>query len=191
MDFSHSANSSPSASLLRGPSISFWQSCFAAFGAAPAIRPPPMTLHCSMFSTVANVKKAGTIWPSLGRECFSLTSARKARQVSFPPYCQSRFLFSFHHGDGELEVEGRKITEQFDGGAKPRIAIIGGGIAGVTAANAIAKQFRREFPGSESFAKIVVFEGDGIGGHRSVNFDTCEQPVWLAGESITIASASL
>lgn len=57
----------------------------------------------------------------------------------------------------------------------PRIAVIGGGIAGVTAAKAIANR-ATEIP-----AKIVVFEGDSEGGHRDVNFDAREQPVWVAG----------
>eukprot|EP00970_Alexandrium_tamarense_P004984 scaffold808_cov196-Alexandrium_tamarense.AAC.121 len=55
----------------------------------------------------------------------------------------------------------------------PRIAVIGGGIAGVTVANALSKSISREH-------KIVVFEGDNEGGHRSVNFNEYQQPVWLA-----------
>ncbi len=58
----------------------------------------------------------------------------------------------------------------------PRIAIIGGGIAGVTAAQAIANR------SNEIQAKIVVFEGDSEGGHRDVNFGAQEQPAWVAGK---------
>ena len=69
-----------------------------------------------------------------------------------------------------------------------RIAIIGGGIAGVTAANALSKKFAssssyNDDENSNSIdAKIVVFEGDIEGGNRCVDFDKSEQPVWTAGE---------
>ena len=61
----------------------------------------------------------------------------------------------------------------------PRIAIIGGGIAGVTAANALGK---KKFGNDDLHAKIVVFEGDGEGGHKCANFEVREQPTWIAGE---------
>ena len=61
---------------------------------------------------------------------------------------------------------------------KPRIAIIGGGIAGVTAANALGKKFGND----DLHAKIVVFEGDVEGGHKCANFEGREQPTWIAGE---------
>ena len=49
--------------------------------------------------------------------------------------------------------------------------------SGITAAQAIAKR-------SEFTTQIVVFEGDTEGGHRKVNFDAQEQPVWTAGECL-------
>ena len=63
----------------------------------------------------------------------------------------------------------------------PRIAIIGGGISGVTAANALGKKFATSDDALD--ANIVVFEGDVEGGHRCVNFGNCEQPTWIAGET--------
>ncbi|KAL9190634.1 hypothetical protein ACHAXT_000340 [Thalassiosira profunda] len=63
---------------------------------------------------------------------------------------------------------------------QPRIAIVGGGIAGVTAANALGKKFADQADRDAISPKIVVFEGDVKGGHRRVNFGNCEQPTWIA-----------
>jgi NADPH-dependent 2,4-dienoyl-CoA reductase/sulfur reductase-like enzyme len=60
----------------------------------------------------------------------------------------------------------------------PRIAIIGGGIAGVTAASSLVKRLDSE----NKSAKIVLFEEDNEGGQRSVSFGDCQQPIWTAGE---------
>lgn len=63
--------------------------------------------------------------------------------------------------------------------AQPRIAIIGGGIAGVTAANALS----RHFAANSISPKMVVFEGDEKGSNNMVNFQNHEHPTWVAGES--------
>lgn len=62
----------------------------------------------------------------------------------------------------------------------PRIAIIGGGIAGVTAADALSKKFSAEnIP-----VNIVVFEGDERGSNNKVDFLNHEQPTWMAGKPV-------
>jgi len=64
-----------------------------------------------------------------------------------------------------------------------RIGIIGGGIAGVTAANALSNIFANDHDSMN--AKIIVFEG-----HEEalspIDLNECEQPQWTAGEHINI-----
>ena len=69
-----------------------------------------------------------------------------------------------------------------DDDRKPRIAIVGGGIAGVTAANALGNKFKTiDTNGNNSLSiDIVVFEGCVECGH-CVNFAKSEQPTWIAG----------
>ena len=62
-----------------------------------------------------------------------------------------------------------------------RIGIIGGGIAGVTAANALSNIFAND---DSINAKIVVFEGQEEA-LSPINLNECEQPQWTAGEQIT------
>lgn len=62
--------------------------------------------------------------------------------------------------------------------SQPRIAIIGGGIAGVTAANALSKKLSS----NNMAAKIVVFEGDERGSNNKVDFANHEHPSWPAGK---------
>ena len=59
---------------------------------------------------------------------------------------------------------------------QPRIAIVGGGIAGVTAANALSKKLSS----NNITAKIVIFEGDEKGSKNEVNFTNHQQPSWLS-----------
>jgi len=60
--------------------------------------------------------------------------------------------------------------------SQPRIAIVGGGIAGVTAANALCKKLSS----NNVTAKIVIFEGDEYGSNNEVDFSNHQQPSWLA-----------
>jgi 6-phosphogluconolactonase/glucosamine-6-phosphate isomerase/deaminase len=64
--------------------------------------------------------------------------------------------------------------------SQPRIAIVGGGIAGVTAANALCKKLSS----NNVTAKIVIFEGDEYGSNNEVDFSNHQQPSWLAGKSV-------
>ena len=61
-----------------------------------------------------------------------------------------------------------------------RIGIIGGGIAGVTAANALSNIFAND---DSINAKIVVFEGQEEA-LSPINLNECEQPQWTAGERV-------
>ena len=63
-----------------------------------------------------------------------------------------------------------------------RIGIIGGGIAGVTAANALSKILTDD---SSMNAKIVVFEGQEEA-LSPINLNDCQQPQWTAGEQINL-----
>lgn len=60
----------------------------------------------------------------------------------------------------------------------PRIAIIGGGIAGVTVASALVSRLQDE----NRKTQVILFEQDSEGGQRNVAFDDCQQPVWTAGK---------
>ncbi len=80
----------------------------------------------------------------------------------------------------EFETQFMETIPDYDLTLKPRIAIVGGGIAGVTAANALSKKLSS----NNIAAKIVIFEGDEYGGTNEVNFSNHQQPSWVAGESI-------
>ncbi len=83
------------------------------------------------------------------------------------------------HGKSS-ELDFMETIPHYDINSKPRIAIVGGGIAGVTAANALSKKLSS----NNISAKIVVFEGDEYGGTSEVDFSNHQQPSWLAGESM-------
>lgn len=88
-------------------------------------------------------------------------------------------LFGSMSGTSSTSSTSKKTEEVTQHQQHPRIAIIGGGIAGVTAANALCKKFASD---STINAKIVVFEGDVEGGDRFVDFGKSEQPTWTAGK---------
>lgn len=133
-------------SFLRQPG---WPSCFAAFGFAPLIRPPPMMYHYY-------------------------------RDLLSDPRGRSTNLFAVNKIHDKSETEFMEPIPHQDFTSKPRIAIVGGGIAGVTAANALSKKLSS----NNISAKIVVFEEDEYGGTNEVDFSNHQQPSWLAGESM-------
>lgn len=143
MDIQHATYS-----FLRQPGT--WPSCFAAFGFAPLIRPPPMMCHYY-------------------------------RDLLSEPLGSSTNLFAVNkiHDKSETD-EFMETIPHYDFTSKPRIAIVGGGIAGVTAANALSKKLSA----NNVSAKIVVFEGDEYGGANEVDFSNHQQPSWVAGESM-------
>jgi len=61
-----------------------------------------------------------------------------------------------------------------------RIGIIGGGIAGVTAGNALSNILADD---DSINAKIIVFEGQEEA-LSPINLNECEQPQWNAGERV-------
>ena len=126
----------------------FWQSCFAAFGFVPLIRPPPIIRH--YYSDLLS-----------------------------KPGISSSTLFAVHKiHDKSSETHVIDTIPHVDLTSQPRIAIVGGGIAGVTAANALSKKLSsNNIP-----AKIVIFEGDEYGSTNEVNFTNHQQPSWLAGK---------
>jgi hypothetical protein len=137
----------------------FWQSCFAAFGFAPVIRPPPMMCHYY-------------------RDLLS-PSGNWDINLSVPP------LFDTQLGSSSALLAAKKVNDKSEadfpcvGFTKPpRIAIIGGGIAGVTAANALSKKLSS----NNVAAKIVIFEGDDRGSNNRVDFSNHENPSWQAGK---------
>ena len=67
-----------------------------------------------------------------------------------------------------------------DGPPSPRIAVIGGGIAGVTAARSIAKELATSDKSVIKKADIVIYEGDANGGPLKERFDIQRkaQPIW-------------
>lgn len=165
--------------------MSFWQSCFAVFARPPPsspiaiIRPPPMTSHyySNMLSPgrqyFATFLSPHTIVPKNIPTVRSHTSLPAAFASHTPS------LFGVSSSKGNTECNAKAMKENHPSQKQPRIAIIGGGIAGVTAANALGKKFEND---AQWNPKIVVFEADGEGGHRCVNFENCEQPTWIAGE---------
>ena len=112
-------------------------------------------------------------------------SAVRQHHVSLPAAFSFRAPSSFGVTTSESSIESNSRTstnnkeeETSSQKQQPRIAIIGGGIAGVTAANALGKKFATTDDNTVN-AKIVVFEGDVP---RPVNFGNYEQPTWIAGE---------
>ena len=143
------------------PQHGFWASFSfsAVFTSASLIRPPPMTLH--MFDHTSRV---GTLFSTFDHSASQTYASNKG--LFFGKFMNS-------HTDGAATVTKTRV----DGVSSPRIAIIGGGIAGVTAASAIAKHLGKE----NKSAKIVLFEQDNEGAQRNVAFDECKQPIWTAG----------
>lgn len=80
------------------------------------------------------------------------------------------------------EDEGDKSNVPNDVPPSPRIAIIGGGIAGVTAARSIAKELSTSRKSTIKKADIVIYEGDANGGPLKEPFDIQRkaQPLWGA-----------
>jgi hypothetical protein len=150
--------------ILRQPV--FWQSCFAAFGFAPVFRPPPLMCHYY-------------------RDLLS-PSEKWAANLSAPPLFDSK-LDSGSSSSSTL-FAAKKVTDKSEADFEaiphvgfttpPRIAIIGGGIAGVTAANALSKKLSS----NNVAAKIVIFEGDERGSNNKVDFANHENPSWQAGK---------
>lgn len=137
-----------------------WRTFSAAFTSASLIRPPPMTSH--MFDRASNV---GTLFSTAFDNDAGQTKLTSPRFMFF-----NKFL---ENGAESVTTIGAR-----DHVNVPRIAIIGGGIAGVTAASALVKGLDKE----NKSAKIVLFEQDIEGGQRSVDFGDCQQPIWSAGE---------
>ena len=131
---------------------------FAAFGFAPVIRPPPMICHyyrdlCSPGKLTSNPTAPHLL--KIGHGSSSSSNLFMSNKADFEP----QIGYTSH--------------------APPRIAIIGGGIAGVTAANALSKKFSaNNIP-----ANITIFEGDEKGSNNNVNFLNHEHPSWVAGKS--------
>lgn len=125
---------------------------FAAFGFAHVARPPPMIRHY-----YPDLCRPGVLKIGYGGSSSTLLVSQKDGEDTSP-----------HIG--------------YTSPAQPRIAIIGGGIAGVTAANALS----RTFAANNISPKIVVFEGDEKGSNNMVNFQNHEHPTWVAGESTPI-----
>lgn len=135
------------------PSFSF----SAAFTSVSLVHPPPMTSH--MFDHTSRV---GTLFSTFDNQTYESNTG-----LFF-----SKFMNS--HSDRAAKI----IRTEVNGVYPPRIAIIGGGIAGVTAASALAKHLGNE----NKPAKIVLFEQDSEGAQRNVAFDECKQPIWTAGQ---------
>ncbi|KAL3786415.1 hypothetical protein HJC23_002972 [Cyclotella cryptica] len=149
-----------------------WRSFSAAFTSASLINPPPLTSH--LFHRGTNANNVGTLFSA-----FNDVDSQRYLSSNSPLF----FLNKFRHKRVE-DVETNTITDVNEKGIVPRIAIIGGGIAGVTAASAIAKHLQKEQNRNELSAKIVLFEADIEGGQRSVPFESCQQPIWTAGDIV-------
>ena len=87
----------------------------------------------------------------------------------------STALDSSAKGEDESDVPNK-------GPPPPRIAVIGGGIAGVTAARSIAKELATSSKSTIKKADIVVYEGDANGGPLKEPFaiQRKAQPTWGA-----------
>jgi hypothetical protein len=151
------------------PVSGFWRTLSAAFTSASLIAPPPMSSH--MFHrTKAN--SIGTMFST-----FDCSENHKYLSPLSHLFFMNKFL---NKGTEKIETNVDVLSRV----TAPRIAIIGGGIAGVTAADAIVKRLNKEQKNNAMEANIVIFESDSKGGQRSVTFDSCQQPVWTAGESM-------
>jgi len=98
------------------------------------------------------------------------------RDLLSDPRGRSTNLFAVNKIHDKSETEFMEPIPHHDFTSKPRIAIVGGGIAGVTAANALSKKLSS----NNISAKIVVFEEDEHGGTNEVDFSNHQQPSWLA-----------
>lgn len=174
--------------------MSFCQSCIAAFTPTPRIsivlQPPPMQMHyynSILYSTKQQKSIANPVLPwgihSVGGSTLRSWEHERLHNNTFN-FCGTS-LFGSMSGttststtSGSTSKKTEEVTQQQQH-QHPRIAIIGGGIAGVTAANALGKKFESD---NTIDASIVVFEGDVEGGDRCVDFGKSEQPTWTAGK---------
>ncbi|KAL7548421.1 hypothetical protein ACHAWF_011709 [Thalassiosira exigua] len=162
--------------------MGFWHSYFPAFvplspPPVPTIRPPPMTVSHYYYRMLSPKREDdGAYLPTLlhinGAKAYAPKNVLRhseAPQYATPSAFSFRFGTGTRKNTGDVERTNKADEQHFE----PRIAIIGGGIAGVTAANALGKKF------APTNAKIVVFEGCAESS-RCVNFGNCEQPAWIA-----------
>ena len=146
------------------PRYCLWRSFSAAFASASLIRPPPMAFSMNKFDYANHV---GTL--------FSIFDC--SASFAHPP--SSRYdSFLNRSIKKQAQSQHSETTTLLDKEFTPRIAVIGGGIAGVTAASALAKRLEKE----HTPFQLVLFEQDTEGGQREVNFGNFQQPVWTAGE---------
>ena len=146
---------------------SLWFSFSAAFASASLFHPPPMIFHMKTIDCASHVGTLFSVFHCNG---------------SFERPLSSKLL-SFSNSFIEKQMKSQSneptsLVKQFT----PRIAVIGGGIAGVTAASALAKRLERE----NTPFKLVLFEQDIEGGQREVKFGEFQQPIWTAGEQDTV-----
>jgi len=143
-----------------------------------AVRSPPSTLRATLASAripctgmpATAVGPAGTIWAS---------DMLHAGPVSHA------FRLGRSDGGNTKTTVGLGLsadTSEVDVGPTPRIAIIGGGIAGVTAARSIANELATNKKSKVKKADIVIYEGDTNGGPQKESFDIQRQaqPNWTA-----------
>lgn len=141
--------------------------------------PPPMRSHyyCSMIQS-ATLGADGTSVQFLPS---TLPTFSSMHQYHHTRPTTSVICSASNSGISSSELDEMNNTNEADTSVtdlyQKRIAIIGGGIAGVTAANALGKKLSN----TRFDAKIVVFEGDESG-HKGVNFGEYEQPTWIAGK---------
>mmetsp|Transcript_16380 Transcript_16380/g.34275 ORF Transcript_16380/g.34275 Transcript_16380/m.34275 type:complete len:669 (-) Transcript_16380:97-2103(-) len=182
MDLEDNLYYSPTLAMVRRAPIGFWKTCFTVFGASVTCQPAMATSYV-ISSPAADATTTGTFFSSvctIGKVHHFPLYHYVNEQRTVPSFCSYRSIIGTNSNILSFWGSKKKIENESQENVLPkpkkcpRIAIIGGGIAGVTAAKAIANR-ANEIP-----SKIVVFEGDSEGGHRDVNFDAREQPVWVA-----------
>ena len=166
--------------------MSFCHSCMAAFTPTPRIsivfQPPPMQIHYynSILYSTKHQKSVGNPVVPWGIHSVGVSTMPSCEHERLP---KNTFKFSGTSLFGSIiestSTSNKKIKGETQQQQHPRIAIIGGGIAGVTAANALSKKFASD---NIIDASIVIFEGDVEGGDRCVDFGKGEQPTWTAGK---------
>ena len=158
----------------------------AAFTPPTFIRPP----HINQIKYYHDL-----LYPSYHHQCGGVTFMAYSTLYSHTNKERGSFCASLHNsnafyskslfGSSSNNIDTSSVTHatpQLLDKQTTRIGIIGGGIAGVTAANALSKILTDD---DSMNAKIVVFEGQEEA-LSSINLNECEQPQWTAGEHINI-----
>mmetsp|Transcript_14137 Transcript_14137/g.20906 ORF Transcript_14137/g.20906 Transcript_14137/m.20906 type:complete len:647 (-) Transcript_14137:157-2097(-) len=140
----------------------------------------PLSKVAAILSGVAiNIQGSSSFPTALPASCFG-NGIRRSSIVSANFFYLNKLpTFQSSYNSGFIGTSNRQLSADnaknvSEDQSKPKIAIIGGGIAGVTAAAAIGARV------SSSNVEIIMFEADGMCLGRGTSNDANSPPLWKA-----------